>query len=157
MESPVKEYYCPECQGDKDDDLCQVCFRERFQPVVNQVENEIVNQVENEIVNQVENEVQNPVLDPVENVNNEGDMKHLIELSKIRPPMLFGLCMECDNPHNICQSYRANRILQWVEDTLRYQKERELEELYVSVNLLPFVLLDDDDDYTPDNVDDFIL
>ena len=141
MESPVKEYYCPECQGDKDDDLCQVCFRERFLPVVNQVENE----------------VQNPVLDPVENVNNEGDMKHLIELSKIRPPMLFGLCMECDNPHNICQSYRANRILQWVEDTLRYQKERELEELYVSVNLLPFLLLDDDDDYTPDNVDDFIF
>ena len=141
MESPVKEYYCPECQGDKDDDLCQVCFRERFLPVVNQVENE----------------VQNPVLDPVQNVNNEGDMKHLIELSKIRPPMLFGLCMECENPHDICQSARANRILQWVEDTLRYKNERELEELYVSVNLLPFVLLDDDDDYTPDNVDDFIL
>ena len=85
MESPVKEYLCPECQGDKDDDLCQVCFRERFLPVVNQVENE----------------VQNPVLDPVENVNNEGDMKHLIELSKLDPPMLFGLCMECENPHDM--------------------------------------------------------
>ena len=138
MDSPVKEYLCPECQGDKNDDLCQMCFREKFLPVVNQVQNE----------------VQNPVLDPVENVNNEGDMKHLIELSKLDPPMLFGLCMECEDFQNICEYARANRILQWVEDTHRYRKEREVEELYVTWNLLPFEILNYDDDYTIDNVND---
>ena len=106
----------------------------------------------------------NPVLNPVQNANNEGDvqaksvsddMEHLIEVSKLDPPMIFGLCIECDNFHDVCKSARANRILQWVEDTLKYKNERAPEELQVSVNLLH--PLPDNDDYTIDNVDDFIF
>ena len=70
--------------------------------------------------------------------------------------MLYGLCMICDNPHTVCKYYNAIRILEWVKDTKKYQKERLVVEINVTVDLLPFEV-GDDDDYTPDNVDDITL
>ena len=148
METPIREYYCPDCIGTKEDDLCRACFKEKYQPVKETVENEIINEVENE--------QENAVVDTVETESNEGDMEHLINLSKIRPPMLYGLCMICDNPHTVCKYYNAIRILEWVKDTKKYQKERLVVEINVTVDLLPFEV-GDDDDYTPDNVDDITL
>ena len=244
METPIREYYCLDCIGIKENDLCRACFKEKYQPVKETVENEIINVIQNEMINEIENEQENAVVDTVEtesnkgdidnliklsqtrpplmdnglcmmcqdlnnvckyynaikilewvidtkkykierleaeilvtaellrsdnpiidvsfvdasivNQSNEGDMENLMELSKLDPPMFNGLCIECEDFQggNICQNAKANRILQWVEDTYRYRKEREIEELYVTWNVLPFEILNYDDDYTIDNMND---
>ena len=104
----------------------------------------------------------NPIIDvsfvdaSIVNQSNEGDMENLMELSKLDPPMFNGLCIECEDFQggNICQNAKANRILQWVEDTYRYRKEREGEELYVTWTVLPFAMLNHDDDYSIDNINE---
>ena len=85
METPIREYYCPDCIGTKEDDLCRACFKEKYQPVKETVENEIINEIQNEIINEIENEQENAVIDTVETGSNKGDMDNLIKLSQTRP------------------------------------------------------------------------
>ena len=95
-----------------------------------------------------------PIIDAQDaNEDNEGSMRHLMEIIKINPPMLFGFCVECEE-WNICQNAKAHRILQWVEDSYRYRKQRELDEVYVTWIALPYELISDNDDYTPLNLDE---
>ena len=45
METQIREYYCPDCIGTKEDDLCCACFKENYQPVKKTFENEIINKI----------------------------------------------------------------------------------------------------------------
>merc|ERR1711874_519607 len=160
METPRREYYCLDCIGIKDDDLCRACFKERYQPVKKTVENKIRNEIQNKMINK--NEQENVVVDTIKtenkkvNQSNDGDMENLIKLSNLDFPMFSGLCIECEDFQggNICKIAKANRILQWIENTYRYRKEREGKELYVTWTVLPDAMLNLNDDYSIDNLNE---
>ena len=162
METPKNEYLCLDCVGIKDDDLCRKCFKERFQPVKKTVKNKIRNEIQNKMRNKIENEQENVVIDTIKtenkkgNQSNEGDMENLIKLSNLDFPMFNGLCEECEDfkGGNICKIAKANSILQWIENTYRYRKEREGKELYVTWTVLPDAMLNHDDDYSIDNINE---
>ena len=104
----------------------------------------------------------NPIIDvsfvdaSIVNQSNEGDMENLIKLSNLDFPMCNGLCEECEDfkGGNICKIAKANRILQWIENTYRYRKEREGKELYVTWTVLPDAMLNLNDDYSIDNLNE---
>ena len=80
--------------------------------------------------------IEKKLCETMNNNSNVGDMKHLIELSETLPPSQFGFCTECANLNKVCDSGKASRVLQWVDETRKYKYERGEDEIQLSINLL---------------------
>ena len=100
----------------------------------------------NEVESKVSN-VEKKLSETMNNNSNVGDMKNLIELSETPPPSKFGFCTECANLKKVCDSGKASRVLQWVDETRKYKYERGEYEIPLSINMLKeFDPLNDIDD-----------
>ena len=67
---------------------------------------------------------------------NVGDMQNLIELSETPPTSKYGFCTECANLNKVCDSGKASRVLQWVEESRNYKYERGEYEIPLSIDIL---------------------
>ena len=69
------------------------------------------------------------------NNSNLGDMNNLIEISETLPPSKFGFCTNCANLNKVCNSAKASRVLQWVEESRKYKFEIPLSIDVLKINV----------------------